>query len=109
MNLHGSKVREEEKYQDCAVKIMIRLLWYSGTLPQGEDRWKSAERCSGSKIQGHRCSGSTDLGHSLDSRHPWSQENLPTGSDEELVYKLLTRREYDIRVWVSGDFRGVWT
>jgi hypothetical protein len=45
---------------------------------------------------------------SLDSRHPWSQENLPTGSDEELVYKLLTRREYDIRVWVSGDFRG-WT
>jgi hypothetical protein len=45
---------------------------------------------------------------SLDSRQPWSQENLPTGSDEELVYKLLTRREYDVRVWVSGDFRG-WT
>jgi hypothetical protein len=89
-------------------------------VPQSEDRWKSAERCSGSKIQGHCCSGSPDLrqnqghsldshhGHSLDSHHPWSQKHLPTGSDEELVYKLLTRREYDIRVWVSGDFRGVW-
>jgi hypothetical protein len=71
-NLHWSKVVGKEKYQDCADCAD----WYSGT--QEEDR----------------CSGSPDIGHSFSGLASTMESGKP-GSDVELVYKLLSRREYD--------------